>query len=97
MNRFDIVGAYYLYFAKFGQTVPIIAAGHLKWINLAHSRALSSFHPSLTLSRATCDASRSYVYGQRLPKNDDYQGTRDTYARLLRRARAGLRRHNVNP
>ena len=85
-DRFAIVGAYYLYAAMFYSL-----GSHRR----NYSRALNSFSPGLTLTRALVAATRAprsaNVYGQALPKNDDYQATRDAYARLLVRARRALR------
>lgn len=81
-NRFDIIGAYYLYTARFGYSgLPA---------RVLRSRALASFRPGLTLSRAAARGSR-YACQTALPKNDDYQPTRDALAGLLRRARRALR------
>jgi hypothetical protein len=85
-DRFAIVGAYYLFSARFGYALGPARARRA----LLHSRALAGFRPSLTLNNAVVGGTR-YVCQTDLPKNDDYQETRDAYARLLRRARKALR------
>lgn len=90
-DRFAIVQAYYLFYAMF----LYVPHPRFKWQTY---RSLPNFSPSLTIRRATHDRTNRprnkyypLTYATALPKNDDYQSTRDAYARVVRLARRQLR------
>lgn len=90
-DRFAIVQAYYLFYAMF----LYVPNARFKWQTW---RSLPNFSPSLTLRRATHERTNRprtslypLTYATALPKNDDYQSTRDAYARVVRLARRQLR------
>jgi len=82
-DRFAIVHAYYLFYSMFG----------FAYRNGGRDYTVTAgYRPGLTINRAVTDGtvrSRPYLtYGLLIPKNDDYQATRDAYARLIRKTRS---------
>lgn len=90
-DRFAVVQAYYLFYAMF----LYVPNARFRWQTW---RSLPNFSPPLTIRRATFERTNRtrrivypLTYATSLPKNDDYQSTRDAYARVLKLARRQLR------